>query len=169
MEYYVITPKNQRQLKAMLKGLHVSYSADEIATGLADLGLKIDQVRQLTNLKTKAPIPVWQIVYRKAPENTKISERRVTPSVEPGYLRNLIPDAAPQKGEDWEDIMRDVERCIMPGVTHWQHPRFHAYFPTGNAYPSILADMLSEAIGCVGFSWLSVLALQSLADFALRF
>ncbi|GIY54345.1 hypothetical protein CEXT_349091 [Caerostris extrusa] len=56
------------------KGLPVSYSADEIATGLAELGLKIDQVRQLTNLKTKAPIPVWQIVYRKAPENNKIFE-----------------------------------------------------------------------------------------------
>lgn len=38
-------------------------------------------------------------------------------------------------------------------VTHWQHPRFHAYFPAGNSFPSILADMLSDAIGCVGFSW----------------
>ncbi|GIX76559.1 hypothetical protein CEXT_614471 [Caerostris extrusa] len=59
IEFYVITPKNQRPLKAVLKGLPVSYSADEIATGLAELGLKIGQVRQLTNLKTKAPIPVW--------------------------------------------------------------------------------------------------------------
>ena len=41
----------------------------------------------------------------------------------------------------------------MVGMTHWQHPRFHAYFPAGNSYPSILADMLSDAIGCVGFSW----------------
>ncbi|KAG8196572.1 hypothetical protein JTE90_003585 [Oedothorax gibbosus] len=82
-----------------------------------------------------------------------ISQRRVTPNVEPGYLRNLIPSAAPKKAEDWDDIMKDVERYIMPGVTHWQHPRFHAYFPAGNAYPSILADMLSDAIGCVGFSW----------------
>ncbi len=38
-------------------------------------------------------------------------------------------------------------------VTHWQHPRFHAYFPAGNSYPSILGDMLGDAIGCVGFSW----------------
>ncbi|GIY46073.1 nucleic-acid-binding protein from transposon X-element [Caerostris extrusa] len=75
-EFYVITPKNQRPLKAVLKGLPVSYSADEIATGLAELGLKIDQVRQLTNLKTKAPVPVWQIVYRKAPENSKIFEKQ---------------------------------------------------------------------------------------------
>ncbi|GIY12536.1 hypothetical protein CEXT_82231 [Caerostris extrusa] len=59
IEFYVITPKNQRPLKALLKRPPVSYSADEIATGLAELGLKIDQVRQLTNLKTKAPIPVW--------------------------------------------------------------------------------------------------------------
>ncbi|GIZ00987.1 tyrosine decarboxylase, partial [Caerostris extrusa] len=72
-----------------------------------------------------------------------ISQRRVTPSVEPGYLRNLIPDAAPQKGEDWEDIMRDV--------THWQHPRFHAYFPTGNAYPSILADMCPRPLDALDF------------------
>ncbi|KAJ8972567.1 hypothetical protein NQ317_017917, partial [Molorchus minor] len=41
----------------------------------------------------------------------------------------------------------------MPGVTHWQHPRFHAYFPSGNSFPSILGDMLSDAIGCIGFSW----------------
>jgi hypothetical protein len=40
-------------------------------------------------------------------------------------------------------------------ITHWQHPRFHAYFPAGNAYASILGDMLSDAIGCVGFSWVS--------------
>jgi len=44
---------------------------------------------------------------------------------------------------------------IRMQITHWQHPRFHAYFPAGNSYPSILADMLSDAIGCVGFSWVS--------------
>ncbi len=41
----------------------------------------------------------------------------------------------------------------MPGITHWQHPRFHAYFPAGNSYPSILADLLSSGLGIVGFSW----------------
>lgn len=49
--------------------------------------------------------------------------------------------------------MADVETKIMPGVTHWQHPRFHAYFPSGNSFPSILGDMLSDGIGCIGFSW----------------
>lgn len=49
--------------------------------------------------------------------------------------------------------MNDVEDKIMPGVTHWQHPRFHAYFPAGNSFPSILGDMLGDGIGCIGFSW----------------
>jgi len=82
-----------------------------------------------------------------------VSERRVTPAIEPGYLRPLLPGRAPVQGEPWADIMADVESKIMPGVTHWQHPRFHAYFPSGNSFPSILGDMLSDAIGCIGFSW----------------
>ncbi|CAG2115603.1 unnamed protein product, partial [Medioppia subpectinata] len=82
-----------------------------------------------------------------------ISQRRVTPDVEPGYLKDFLPDSAPKRSEDWDKIMIDFEKYIMPGVTHWQHPRFHAYFPAGNSYPSILADMLSDGIGCVGFSW----------------
>ncbi|VVD03551.1 unnamed protein product [Leptidea sinapis] len=82
-----------------------------------------------------------------------LSTRRVTPSVEPGYLRDCLPSEAPVYPEPWDDVMRDIEKKIMPGVTHWQHPRFHAYFPAGNGYPSILGDMLSSGIGCVGFSW----------------
>lgn len=82
-----------------------------------------------------------------------LEDRKVTPSVEPGYLRHLLPDEAPFHGENWDNIMEDVESKIMPGVTHWQHPRFHAYFPSGNSFPSILGDMLSDGIGCIGFSW----------------
>lgn len=86
-----------------------------------------------------------------------ISTRRVTPHVEPGYLKALLPDSPPYKSEDWDMIMADFEKYIMPGVTHWQHPRFHAYFPAGNSFPSILADMISDAIGCIGFSWVSLI------------
>ena len=52
-------------------------------------------------------------------------------------------------------------------VTHWQHPQFHAYFPAGNSYPSILADMLSDAIGCVGFSWAAAPACTELETIVL--
>ncbi|KAJ8311366.1 hypothetical protein KUTeg_010721 [Tegillarca granosa] len=81
--------------------------------------------------------------------------RRVFPDVSPGYMRNLVPEAAPLEGESWEEIFRDVERVIMPGVTHWQSPYMHAYFPALNSFPSLLGDMLADAIGCLGFTWAS--------------
>ncbi|CAH1134029.1 unnamed protein product [Ceutorhynchus assimilis] len=84
-----------------------------------------------------------------------IRDRRVLPTVEPGYLRPLLPDQAPQLPEKWEDVLKDVEKIIMPGVTHWHSPRFHAYFPTANSYPAIVADILSGAIACIGFTWIA--------------
>ncbi|XP_068611629.1 aromatic-L-amino-acid decarboxylase [Brachionichthys hirsutus] len=82
-----------------------------------------------------------------------IEQRVVYPDLEPGYLRPLIPSEAPMEPETYDDIMKDVERVIMPGVVHWNSPYFNAYFPTGSSYPSMLADMLCGAIGCVGFTW----------------
>ncbi|XP_022900869.2 aromatic-L-amino-acid decarboxylase-like [Onthophagus taurus] len=84
-----------------------------------------------------------------------IRDRSVLPSIEPGYLRPLLPSEAPLKPESWQEILMDVERVIMPGVTHWQSPNFHAYYPTASSYPSIVGDILSGAIGCVGFSWMA--------------
>uniref|UniRef100_A0A182SV89 Histidine decarboxylase n=1 Tax=Anopheles maculatus TaxID=74869 RepID=A0A182SV89_9DIPT len=84
-----------------------------------------------------------------------IRERRVLPDVQPGYMRNLIPESAPLEGERWENIFADVERVIMPGITHWQSPHMHAYFPALNSFPSLLGDMLADAINCLGFTWAS--------------
>nr|BAM35936.1 dopamine decarboxylase [Lymnaea stagnalis] len=82
-----------------------------------------------------------------------IGTRTPLPSVLPGYLRELIPDEAPLNGESWEEVKKDIDRVIMPGVTHWHSPQFHAYFPTSSSYPAILGDMLSDGIGCIGFTW----------------
>uniref|UniRef100_A0A8B9YBS6 Aromatic-L-amino-acid decarboxylase n=1 Tax=Bos mutus grunniens TaxID=30521 RepID=A0A8B9YBS6_BOSMU len=82
-----------------------------------------------------------------------IEGRQVFPDVDPGYLRPLIPTTAPQEPETFEAIIEDVEKIIMPGVTHWHSPYFFAYFPTASSYPAMLADMLCGAIGCIGFSW----------------
>ncbi|XP_010158472.1 PREDICTED: aromatic-L-amino-acid decarboxylase isoform X3 [Eurypyga helias] len=83
----------------------------------------------------------------------KIDKRQVFPDVEPGYLRPLIPDCAPQDPESFEDVFKDIEKIIMPGVTHWHSPYFFAYFPAASSFPALLADMLCGGIGCVGFSW----------------
>ncbi|XP_014474476.1 PREDICTED: histidine decarboxylase [Dinoponera quadriceps] len=84
-----------------------------------------------------------------------IRSRRVYPAVSPGYLRNVLPSSAPVDGEPWEDIFADIEKCIMPGVTHWQSPHMHAYFPALNSPASLLGDMLADAINCLGFTWAS--------------
>lgn len=82
-----------------------------------------------------------------------IEQRPVYPGVEPGYLRPLIPEEAPEDPDTYDDVVKDVERVIMPGVTHWHSPNFFAYFPTGSSYPAMIADILCGAIGCIGFSW----------------
>jgi glutamate/tyrosine decarboxylase-like PLP-dependent enzyme len=99
--------------------------------------------------------------------NLTLLSRRVLPEVEPGYIRPLLSETAPEEGEGWPAVMADLERVIMPGITHWHHPQFHAYFPAANSYPALVADMLSDAISCIGFSWVreqSVLAIGASGD-----
>ncbi|KAL3873117.1 hypothetical protein ACJMK2_036273 [Sinanodonta woodiana] len=75
------------------------------------------------------------------------------PDVQPGYLRHMIPDCAPESPDSWDDLFKDIERVIMPGITHWQNPHFHAYYTTASSFPATLADILSNGIGCLGFTW----------------
>ncbi|GAB0088367.1 Histidine decarboxylase [Sergentomyia squamirostris] len=97
-----------------------------------------------------------------------IRDRRVFPSVKPGYMRTLLPDSAPLEGESWDAIFADVERVVMPGVTHWQSPHMHAYFPALNSFPSLLGDMLADAINCLGFTWASSPACTELETVAMN-
>ncbi|XP_054420789.1 histidine decarboxylase isoform X2 [Pteronotus mesoamericanus] len=84
-----------------------------------------------------------------------VRERRVTPAVQPGYLRAQLPESAPEEPESWDNIFGDIERIIMPGVVHWQSPHMHAYYPALTSWPSLLGDMLADAINCLGFTWAS--------------
>ncbi|KAG7247126.1 hypothetical protein CRUP_018454, partial [Coryphaenoides rupestris] len=84
-----------------------------------------------------------------------IKDRKVIPEVKPGYMRELLPDAAPSDPESWDTIFKDIERIIMPGVVHWQSPHMHAYYPSLTSWPSMLGDMLADAINCIGFTWAS--------------
>lgn len=77
------------------------------------------------------------------------------PSVEPGYLSELLPTEIPVESENWKDIMKDLEKFILPGITHWQSPNFHAFYPSQTSFPSIVGEMLSAGLGVVGFSWVS--------------
>uniref|UniRef100_A0A8C5FG97 Histidine decarboxylase n=1 Tax=Gadus morhua TaxID=8049 RepID=A0A8C5FG97_GADMO len=84
-----------------------------------------------------------------------IRDRKVIPEVKPGYMRELLPDCAPSEPDSWDSIFKDIERVIMPGVVHWQSPHMHAYYPSLTSWPSMLGDMLADAINCIGFTWAS--------------
>ncbi|CAE6461352.1 unnamed protein product [Rhizoctonia solani] len=70
-----------------------------------------------------------------------------------GIWGNYCPEEAPTKGEPFDVIANDFQRYIMPGITHWQHPSFFAYFPVANTFESVLADMLAGSITNPGFNW----------------
>lgn len=91
---------------------------------------------------------------------TTIRTRRVFPNVKPGYMINLLPESAPNEGESWPDIFKDVEKVIMPGITHWQSPYMHAYFPALNCPASLLGDMLANAINSLGFTWVNYILVK---------
>lgn len=82
-----------------------------------------------------------------------VHERPVTPDTQPGDLFRALPREAPARGEAWRSIMDDTERLILPAITHWQSPDFHAYFPCNNSAPAILGELLSAGLGINGFLW----------------
>jgi aromatic-L-amino-acid/L-tryptophan decarboxylase len=83
----------------------------------------------------------------------RIETLPVLSQVGPGQVRQALPAEAPAKGESFEAILQDMNKVILPGVTHWQSPNFFAYFPANASGPSILGDLLSSALGVQGMLW----------------
>jgi aromatic-L-amino-acid/L-tryptophan decarboxylase len=71
----------------------------------------------------------------------------------PGDVRAALPREPPLKGEPFELVLEDVDRIILPGITHWQSPKFFAYFPCNNSGPGILGELLSAGLGVQGMLW----------------
>jgi aromatic-L-amino-acid decarboxylase len=91
-----------------------------------------------------------------------IADKSVLPSVAPGYLRPLLPTSAPEQGESWDKIQADIDRVIMPGLTHWQSPKFMAFFPCNSSFPAMLGDMYSGAFNAAAFNWICSPAITEL-------
>jgi aromatic-L-amino-acid/L-tryptophan decarboxylase len=82
-----------------------------------------------------------------------VEDLPVQSPVDPGWVRSLLPPSPPESPEPFADVLADLDRVILPGVTHWQHPGWYAYFPTGASGPSVLADLVSSGLGVQGMLW----------------
>jgi len=82
-----------------------------------------------------------------------LSGRPVLPVVEPGAIAARLPAAAPDAPEPLSAVLADLDRIIVPGLTHWQHPGFFAYFPANASAPSILGELISAGVGIQGMLW----------------
>ncbi|MBX3406932.1 MAG: aspartate aminotransferase family protein [Phycisphaeraceae bacterium] len=83
----------------------------------------------------------------------RVDSLPVLSRVRPGEVAAGLPDAAPEQPEPWDVILADVQRIIMPGITHWQSPNFFAFFPANSSGPAILADLLSTGLAVQGMMW----------------
>ncbi len=90
----------------------------------------------------------WIADYHSRVESFPVLSR-----ANPGEIRSKLPPAAPEHGEAFEQILGDIERVILPGITHWQSPNFYAYFPANASGPAILGDLLSSGLGVQGMLW----------------
>ena len=84
---------------------------------------------------------------------SRIESFPVLSRVKPGEVRSQLPQQAPQKGEPFDKVLSDLDRIILPGITHWQSPNFFAYFCSNASGPGILGDLLSAGLDVQGMLW----------------
>jgi aromatic-L-amino-acid decarboxylase len=101
----------------------------------------------------------WVADYR-----ARVAELPVMARTAPGEVKAQLPAAPPAQPEGFDAIFRDLERVIVPGLSHWQHPSFFGYFPSNASLASVLGDYLSTGLGVLGLSWQASPALTELEE-----
>ena len=101
----------------------------------------------------------WIADYR-----ARIADFPVMSRVKPGEVKGQLPDKPPAMPASFDDIFRDLDNIIVPGLSHWQHPNFFGYFPANGTLASVLGDYLSTGLGVLGLSWQSSPALSELEE-----
>lgn len=90
----------------------------------------------------------WLAAYWRRVEDLPVLSR-----ARPGEIRARLPKAPPETGEPFEAVMRDLDEIVLPGLTHWQSPRFFAFFPSNSSGPSVLGELLAAGLGVQGMLW----------------
>ena len=82
-----------------------------------------------------------------------VEELPVVSRAAPGAIRDHLPPNAPETGEPFENLIKDLDSVVMPGITHWQHPSWFSFFPANASPPSVLAELVSAGLGVQGMLW----------------
>src|ERR671925_1152052 len=83
----------------------------------------------------------------------RVGELPVLARVRPGDVRRSLPASPPERAESFADVLRDLDEVLLPGITHWQHPGFFAYFATTGSEPGILAELLAATLNVTQILW----------------
>ena len=83
----------------------------------------------------------------------RVGELPVLAQVQPGEIRASLPASPPDRPEPFANVLRDLDELLLPGITHWQSPRFFAYFAVSASEPGILAELLAATLNSVAFLW----------------
>ncbi len=103
----------------------------------------------MTDLRRDGPAALdWAARYLE-----RVSELPVLAQVKPGEIRSRLPAEAPEHPEPFDAVLQDLDEVLLPGVTHWQHPRYFAYFATTASEPAILAELLAATLNSVAILW----------------
>jgi aromatic-L-amino-acid decarboxylase len=97
----------------------------------------------------------------------RVGELPVLAQVEPGEIRSRLPASPPERGESFSAVLADLDEVLVPGLTHWQSPRFFAYFANTGSEPSILAELLTASLNQIGILWRTSPALAELEEVTL--
>ena len=97
----------------------------------------------------------------------RVGDLPVQAQVEPGAIRALLPPSPPEQGEPFGSLLRDLDELLLPGITHWNHPRFFGYFAVSGSEPGILAELLIAALNVNAMLWSASPAATELEELAL--
>ena len=118
----------------------------------------------MTDLRTDGAAALeWAASYLE-----RVGELPVLARVAPGDITARLPSEAPEEPEPFSAVLRDLDEILLPGVTHWQHPRYFAYFATSAAAPGILAELLAATLNSVAILWRTAPAATELEGVVLR-
>ncbi len=98
----------------------------------------------------------------------EVEKYPVRSTVKPGEIRAALPEKPPPSGEPMDNIFNDFREIILPGITHWQHPGWFAYFPANNSPASVLAELLTAGIGAQCMVWQTSPAATELEEVVMR-